>query len=726
MTIPSAFALPPRLAAKAHPDLLSSDDTHFAAITAALTSTVDDLTRRLDAVRTTPARAGQEILERDLETHRLSSRLSLLRRFSLDLCLGRMTSADGTTAYVGRAGLKDRTGRILLVDWRSAAAEPFFAATVAHPMGLTSRRRYRWSGGRVVDFWDESLMVDDAGPALAPDDESAVLASLGQARTPAMQDVLATIAADQDAIIRSEARGALLVDGGPGTGKTVVALHRAAYLLYTDPRLARHRGSVLFLGPTHSYLRYIADVLPRLGEDGVQSCTLADLLPEGVAAGVEGDPEVAQLKSSIRMVQAIEPAVAFYEEPPTDGMEVATAWGPVPVTRRDWADAFAAVEPGTPHNEARDQIWEELAEIVAAKLPVAEDDTDVSVERVEAGLRRIEEVADAVNRSWPLLDPRDVIDDLWQVPAYLRRCAPWLSREQAARLRRADPRAWTDADLPLLDAARHRLGDPSIEARRRRARAERAAADREMDAVVEHLVSADDSELRVMSMLSGQDLRTALADEPYGGPPEDPLAGPFAHVIVDEAQELTDAQWAMVLRRCPSRSVTIVGDRAQARRGFPESWTDRLARVGLTHVTTTALTINYRTPAEVMTVAAPIVRAVLPDANIPTSIRRSGVPVVHAARAQLERLVADWLQAHDDGTVAVIARSEQAVTDVAVDPRRVQILTPQTAKGLEFDLVVLVDPDGFGPTVEGAVDRYVAMTRTTRELVLLTGSSSSS
>ena len=266
--------------------------------------------------------------------------------------------------YVGRLGLTDSDGRRLLLDWRSPAAEPFFGATHANPMGLASRRRYRWTRGRIGDYWDEVFTSDGFETHASLDDQSAFIASLGSDRSPRMRDVLGTIQADQDAIIRAGSRGALVVDGGPGTGKTVVALHRTAYLLYSDPRLGHRRGGVLFVGPHQPYLSYVSDVLPSLGEEGVQTCTLRDLVPQGAAAAVEADPDVARLKSSAEMVQAIEPAVRFYEEPPTEGMEVETPYVDLWVSRDDWADAFDAPPPGTPHNEARDLVWEELLTIL--------------------------------------------------------------------------------------------------------------------------------------------------------------------------------------------------------------------------------------------------------------------------------------------------------------------------------------------------------------------------
>ena len=242
------FNLPERLVAKADPALIARDEQHFAAVAESLEQQIADLSDRLDSLRRSPGGAGQAALDRDLEIHRLTANLRLLRRFGLDVCLGRMVYAGSPEpVYVGRLGLTDREGRRLLVDWRAPAAEPFFAATHANPMGLTSRRRYRWTGGRISDYWDEVFSSDGLEGHAALDDQSAFLASLGSSRSAQMRDVLATIAADQDAIIRASSRGALVVDGGPGTGKTVVALHRAAYLLYADPRLAGRRGGLLFV-----------------------------------------------------------------------------------------------------------------------------------------------------------------------------------------------------------------------------------------------------------------------------------------------------------------------------------------------------------------------------------------------------------------------------------------------------------------------------------------------
>jgi superfamily I DNA/RNA helicase len=299
-------------------------------------------------------------------------------------------------------------------------------------------------------------------------------------------------------------------------------------------------------------------------------------------------------------------------------------------------------------------------------------------------------------------------------------CAPWLSRDEVAKLQREDAQAWTVSDLPLLDAARQRLGDPEASQRRRRHEASVAAERQRMARVIDDVLEADDDGEGAVTMLRGRDLQDSLIDETaLPGTAPEPLAGPFAHIVVDEAQELTDAEWQMLLLRCPSRSFTIVGDRAQARHGFTESWQERLERVGLDRISVASLNVNYRTPAEVMAEAEPAIRAVLPDANVPTSIRSGDLPVVHGSVSDLGSVLDTWLAANAEGVACVIGAGD---IDEGTFPAtsRVRSLTPELSKGLEFDLVVLVDPEAFGTGVEGAVDRYVAMTRATRQLVVLT------
>jgi hypothetical protein len=388
-----------------------------------------------------------------------------------------------------------------------------------------------------------------------------------------------------------------------------------------------------------------------------------------------------------------------------------------------------------PHNEAREVVWTALLQILAEAHSAAtdpdaaldEENGAPSTEQLYRSFEANRGLREAFARAWPVLRAEEIVGDLFTVPAYLSRCAPTLEPAEVRILQRADPQAWTRSDLPILDAARRRIGDPDTASKRRardRARERHQAA---MDRVIDELVAADDSDLLEMTSLTTEDIRDQLVDDDVPAVVRDPLAGPFEHIVVDEAQELTDAEWQMLLDRCPSRSLTIVGDRAQARRGFTESWRQRLERVGVGPVEIATLTINYRTPEEVMAEAAPVIRAAIPDANVPTSVRASGIAVRHGTVDELDEVLDAWLEEHDqgEGTAVVISVDGTAAAGAALScvpmagRDRVRSLTPALAKGLEFDLVVLVDPQDFGTGIEGAVDRYVAMSRATRQLVIL-------
>lgn len=380
-----------------------------------------------------------------------------------------------------------------------------------------------------------------------------------------------------------------------------------------------------------------------------------------------------------------------------------------PLRPDDWEVAFDTAMSES-HNDGRALVEDVLVEIVARRV------RDVaSLGEVREELSRSEAFLAHIDRAWPLLDPAGIVASLWSSPALLRRCAPWLSAAEVATLQRADARAWTLSDLPFLDAARRATGDPH----RREIEHQRAislAAQRAYRAdIADYLRAFSDDDLGLLSMLRGEDAQNSLVDETdLPRIADDPLAGPFAHIVIDEAQELSDAEWRVLVSRCPSRSFTIVGDRAQARHGFTESWRERLQRIGVPEARVATLTVNYRTPEEVMREAKPVIRAALPDANGPVSVRRSGIPVRHGVTAEASALVFAWLTAHEDGVACVIGDPAFLAAD------RLRSLSPALAKGLEFDLVVLIEPDSFGDGITGAMDRYIAMTRTTGELVVLT------
>lgn len=733
----SVFRLPEQERHKAAPALIARDEERLAQIRAALQSAKEDADRALTSLLGERAASGQRAFERDQEARRLRARRATLDRYDADVCIGRMVATDGTVSYVGRLGLGNSAHERLLLDWRAPAAEAFFSATPAHPMGLSSRRRYRWRAGHVVGYWDEPLAPGSAQDDIVGDDGSALLASLGAHRSGKMRDVLTTIQADQDAIVRAPADGALVVDGGPGTGKTVVALHRAAYLLYADARLQQREDRLLFVGPHRPYVDYVGDVLPNLGEDGALVCALPDLVPGGGDFPRERDPRRRALLSEGRVVDAVRNAVQLWQRPPRQARTVETGWGPLTISTAEWQDVFTN-DDGASHNAMRTLAWQRFGDLLEDRIdtelrgaprdddesdgwgdamPTRDDDFDAygsgwdEDTSTRETLERDEDLRALFDAVWPLLEPDALLRGVLGCDRIMRQVLPWLAADDRDVLRRAADEPWTDVDVPLIDAVRTVVGDPHREIERRKKRRERAETASIMSDVVSDLIAADDGDLRVMSMLRGQDLRGTLIDDVPDV--RDPLAGPFSHIVVDEAQELTDAQWRMILDRVPSGSLTIVGDRAQARDGFSESWLDRLARVGISRATVSSLTVNYRTPSEIMAVAGDEIRRALPDANVPQSIRSTGVPVRYDDRSSLDAIVSTWIAEHDEGTVVVIGDPQFARRE------RVQSLDPEHVKGLEFDLVVLVDPDSWGDGAPAIVDRYVSMTRATQELVVL-------
>ena len=405
----TVFNLPEHLVAKADPAMIAGDEQHFAAVAESLEQQIADLSDRLDAQRKAPGGKGRAALDRDLEIHRLTASLRLLRRFGLDICLGRMVSTDSPEpVYVGRLGLTDSAGRRLLIDWRAPAAEPFFAATHANPMGLTSRRRYRWTRGRISDYWDEVFSPDGLEGHAALDDQSAFIASLGSSRSPRMRDVLSTIAADQDAIIRAGSRGALVVDGGPGTGKTVVALHRAAYLLYSDPRLGDRQGWSALRRSTPSVpgLHRRRSAEPRRG--GRADLHLAGSRRRGSRGSSRdrpgrGSPEVVRGHGEGDRAGC----AGCTRSRPSKGLMVETDWADVWLSAADWAEAFDAPDPGTPHNEARDQVRDELLDILIDRFDDDDEDGDeVPPDLLRRSLLQNPELNSTLNRAWTLVEAR--------------------------------------------------------------------------------------------------------------------------------------------------------------------------------------------------------------------------------------------------------------------------------------------------------------------------------
>ncbi|CCH33359.1 UvrD-helicase domain-containing protein [Actinosynnema sp. NPDC047251] len=621
---------------------------------------------------------------REVAVRTLSDQVSRLTVADQGLCFGRTDHADGHRTYIGRVGLLDPADdyRPLLTDWRAPIARPFYTATGAHPEGLVRRRHFRTRGRCLESFHDDELRFDG----------TTLLAALNAPRSDTMRDIVATIQAEQDEVIRLDHRGVLVIEGGPGTGKTAVALHRVAYLLYTQrDRLSRQ--GVLVVGPNPGFVDYIGDVLPSLGETDVVFATPGELFP-GVRTTREDTPELQGLKGGRSAVALVREAVADRQELPDE---------PLPVELEDvtvFVDAAVAAVArdrartcGLRHNEARQVFRDALADVLVAPALtlIGEDwpELAVDVRRELAGSADLTGVVDAL---WPALTARTLLADLYE-----GRCFALGYPE----LHREDGRGWTVSDVPLLDEAAELLGT-SGEAERvaERDRALEVEYARGVLEVIDTDEAMHEDELRAVDLVDAE----WLADR-HEAPDHRTLAEraagdrewTYGHVVVDEAQELSEMDWRVLMRRSPNRSMTIVGDLAQRQADAgARSWEALLAPYVRTRWVYRRLTVNYRTPAAIMRYAAPALAEVDPAAELPTSVRRGEPPVEMLVDdlAVVSRLVAG------PGTFAVIS----------VDGP----LTPRASKGLEFDTVVVVEPERMT-----AAERYVALTRATRHLVVV-------
>ncbi|MER7893450.1 ATP-binding domain-containing protein [Micromonospora sp. NPDC094482] len=681
------------------------------------------------------------------------------------LCFGRLDDEDGARHYIGRIGIFDTSGDYdpLLMDWRAPAARAFYLATAANPQGVRRRRHLRTRQRKVTGLNDEVLDLATASPTAHEEltGEASLLAALNAGRTGRMRDIVETIQAEQDQIIRADLPGTLVVQGGPGTGKTAVALHRAAYLLYTHRRELGSRG-VLLVGPNATFLRYIGQVLPALAETGVLLRTQADLFP-GVQARRVESAETAALKGRTAMVDVLAAAVRDRQRVPDAPMEIEVEREVLtldPETVRVARDQ--ARRTGRPHNLARAlfdvEVVHALAEQVADRIgadPLGGENLLDEADRAEIRreLREEPAVRAALDQLWPVLTPQRLLADLYADPDRIAAAAATLTPHERALLHR-EPGGWTPADVPLLDEAAELLGEDerAAAARRERIRSlqreyaegvlEIARGSRSIDVEdeadggeilgVTDLIDAD----RLLERQEEADRLTtaqrAAADRTWA----------FGHVIVDEAQELSPMAWRLLMRRCPSRSMTIVGDVAQtgALAGTP-SWREALAPYVADRWRLTELTVSYRTPAEIMAVAADLLTEIDPTLRPPRAVRESGVPpwdrAVDAGRlaAELVDVASREAAGLDDGRLGVIvpaglvddlgaaltaALPEAAVGEHPELESRVVVLTVAQAKGLEFDSVLVIDPDRIvAESPRGRSDLYVALTRATQRLGIL-------
>ncbi|MGH8868289.1 MAG: HelD family protein [Actinomycetes bacterium] len=685
--------------------------------------------RRAGAVGTHQNRS-----ERDSYATLYEDRLARLDGVENGLCFGRLDLESGERYHVGRLGMSDEDQHTMLVDWRAPAAQPFYSATAADPSGVLRRRHLRTRHRQVLDVADDVFDVehlsDDDRATLGGD--AALLAALGAHRTGRMRDIVATIQSEQDRVIRADEHGVLVVQGGPGTGKTAVALHRAAYLLYAHrERLAR--SGVLVVGPNPVFLRYIEQVLPSLGETGVVLSSVDALVP-GVTPERHDRAEVAAVKADARMADVLAAAVAAVERVPEEPLLVPFEDHVLRLDARMVSAARRrARRSDRPHNPARYLFARLLLRSLHEQAAEALGDDSLRQERwVARALLQTEEFRAAVDALWPRLTAVRLVEDLFADRRALDAVAMVLSPDERALLVRPGGTGWSAEDVPLLDEAYALLGDPEealqAAADRRRRRQEHQYA----EAVVALTgTSGQVDPDRVAERYRDDGLVGTVAERAAGSPD-----WRYGHVIVDEAQELSPMAWRMLLRRCPSRSMTVVGDVAQTSAPWgATSWAEVLDPVLAGRWRAERLTTNYRTPAEIMALAAGVLSAVDPDAEVPTSVRETG-ELPWARRVTPEGLVgevadavAGELAAVDDGTVAVLVpdgweHRVAAAVRTALPGRvgadvlegQVSVLPVARAKGLEFDAVVAVEPARLAEGPRGLRDLYVALTRATRRL----------
>ncbi len=701
---------------------------------------VAGLYARLDAER---ARAQTEYetalgdnaatpMDRDVQVRASAKRVKRLQVADNGLCFGRLDSDTGEPSHIGRIGLFDEQNdfRPVLLDWRAPAARPFYTATAVTAEGMRRRRQFHTRGRRLVDFTDEILGRPSGGER----GDAALLAAVNAPRGEGMRDIVATIQSEQDEIIRLEHPGVLVLEGGPGTGKTVVALHRVAYLLYTQ-RERIERGGVLVVGPNPAFLHHIGRVLPSLGESDVVFATPGDLVP-GRHVTAEDPPEVARVKGSRTILDVLAAAIAARQRIPAQPLpiELEDVTGRIDAETAEWARDEARAS-GLAHNEARAVFTEILTYVLTERAVsrigrgwLTRSDT-AAREDLRTQVRK--ELADhagftaALDELWPVLTPESLLAPLYESPERLRAAGADPS------LWRADGEAWTVSDVPLLDELVDLLGrdkpaeqvDQAAAERERKAEAEyaegvleiltldREEKDEDIGLAAENLIYAEDLADRFVEFDTRELAERAAADRDWT----------YRHVVVDEAQELSEMDWRVLMRRCPSRSFTVVGDLAQRRSAAgARSWATMLEPYVPGRWVYRSLSVNYRTPSEIMEIAAAVLAEFAPGVEPPESVRSCGVPPWSSRvtdddelSAAVEAFVAD--ESGREGTSVVIGPP-----GLPGLPGLPGVVAPSETKGLEFDAVLVVEPERIladGP--RGASELYVALTRATQRLGVL-------
>lgn len=708
---------------------------------------IAQIEKSLDQVQASQhAATHQNRSERDAFMAMYEDRLALLRSVSQAVVFGRLDTDAAERHYIGRIGLFTAQREQLLVDWRAPAAAAYYQATSVNRKGVRLRRHLIGRGREIValedDVLDPTLLADGAEADVVLQGEGALLAAVSSQRTGRMGDIVATIQAEQDRIIRSDHRGVMVVQGGPGTGKTAVALHRAAYLLYTHRQRLEHSG-VLIVAPTIGFLRYIERVLPSLGESGVVMLTPGDLYP-GISAQRHDTPPVARLKGDARMAELLARAVKQRQIVPDEDQRLLIDGTPVTLSRSLLAGARKEARAShKPHNLARAVfVRAALAGLVLQYEQALRSEGVTVVPEDRAGyledLRSDPGVRRALNLAWMPYTPASFLRILLSRPERLQRAAPRsLSRTELHRLVREKDAPWTIEDIPLLDEVAELLGeDDAVQ----RAEAERQGRRRESDIayareVIESfdesgMVRAEDLADQMGRLRDGRSLADrAVTDRTWT----------YGHVVVDEAQEHSAMMWRCLMRRCPTKSFTVVGDVAQTSSAAgASSWHEMLEPHVEDRLLVEHLSVNYRTPRRIMERAQAVAEAMALPVTEVTSVREGDwdVRIAAGAESSLVPRAVDAVRELDElalGRLAVIAPGalleELAAALGAVEAlgrigvgssgidERVAVMTAQDAKGLEFDGVVLVEPAAIADGGDrSAGDLYVAMTRSTQRL----------
>ncbi|WP_353082812.1 HelD family protein [Tessaracoccus lapidicaptus] len=664
---------------------------------------------------------GTALFERDAFAYQAARRLAILDAEHEGLVFGRIDLTSDEARYIGRIGVRDAEYEPLVIDWRAPAAEPFYRATQAEPMGVVRRRVLRCRDDRVVGLEDD-LLDGSSESELPIFGEGALMASLSRARGRTMRDIVATIQAEQDEAIRAPYQGVTIIAGGPGTGKTVVALHRAAYLLYTN-RARLEKGGVLVVGPSSVFMNYIERVLPSLGEDSVTlkaiGAVAGDVL--GITSEHVDDAAAATVKGSLTMLKVLRRLVRtpLIDHPDLLRLRVTVKGEVLGLEEHELGRIRDTVLSSTKLNRGRKQATDMVVQALIRKFP---DDVAIEPAELEERVRDHPRLAMFMNAWWPSLTATRALARLAD-PAVVEKVARELDDAERAALVRSYAwveglddgaeieRGWSVADIALLDELIDILG-PAPE-----------DAEPEVDVFLEGG--------NVPEVLTTADL---LRTERTVDPDEDPQTT-YAHILVDEGQDVTPMQWRMLRRRGPQSSWTIVGDPAQS--SYPRPEENRRAMedlIGRAPSRTFTLSTNYRSPSEVFALASQVITKVFPEADLPKAVRSTGVEptLARTTRADLHDALRDELlelAGQVTGTIGVVCPPSllQEVQLFVMEDRRLRefenrliVVTALQAKGLEYDGVVVVSPDGIVAEAPGA-ERvlYVALTRATQRMVTL-------